>query len=187
MDLSSPLIWGQFITIWLMALALGLDALSLGLGIGMKGVRMFDILKISIVIAFFHMIMPLTGMMMGGYISVLLGHIATICGGILLLLLGGHMVINAVRTEGTRSADHQSFWGLILFSLSVSIDSFSVGVSLGMFAGDMILTVLMFGAMGGLMSVIGLVLGQRVGQWIGEYGEALGGVILLAFGVKFLF
>ncbi|TVY09277.1 manganese efflux pump MntP [Paenibacillus cremeus] len=186
MDWTSPLVWGQIITIWLMAAALGLDALSLGLGIGMKGIRKLDILKVSAVIALFHMLMPLGGMLMGGYISILLGHVATICGGALLILLGTHMLYSSLRSDESRSVDHRSFWGLMLFSLSVSIDSFSVGVSLGMFAGDLVLTVLMFGVMGGLMSVAGLMLGRRVGQWIGEYGEALGGVILLAFGIKFL-
>lgn len=186
MDLASPLMWAQIISIGLMALALGLDALSLGLGIGMKGIRKLDILKISVATALFHMIMPLAGMWMGGYISMLLGKVATMCGGILLLLLGAHMVYSSLRAEASKPYDHRSFLGLTLFSLSVSIDSFSVGVSLGMFAGDVLLTVLMFGAAGGLMSVIGLLLGRRVGEWIGEYGEALGGVILLAFGIKFL-
>lgn len=187
MDWTSPLVWGQLLTIWLMAAALGLDALSLGLGIGMRGVRKLDVLKISAVIALFHMVLPLGGMAMGGYISALLGQVATVCGGVLLVLLGAHMLYSSLRSDELRSVDHRSFWGLMLFSFSVSVDSFSVGLSLGMFAGDTVLTVLMFGAMGGLMSVIGLMLGRRVGQWIGEYGEALGGVILLAFGIKFLF
>lgn len=186
MDLASPLLWGQFISIGLMALALGLDALSLGLGIGMRGIRKLDIAKISVVTALFHILMPLAGMWMGGYISALIGKVATICGGVLLLLLGAHMVYSSLRAEESPTYDHRSFWGLMLFSLSVSIDSFSVGVSLGMFAGDVLMTVLMFGTAGGLMSVAGLTLGRRVGEWVGEYGEALGGVILLAFGIRFL-
>ncbi|MGF7035274.1 putative Mn2+ efflux pump MntP [Paenibacillus mucilaginosus] len=183
---SSPLMWAQFVSIGLMALALGLDALSLGLGLGMKGIRKLDILKVSAVTALFHVLMPLAGMWMGGYISVLLGKVATMCGGLLLLLLGGHMIYSSLHPGEERSYDHRSFVGLLLFSLSVSIDAFSVGVSLGMFAGDVLLTVGMFGAAGGLMSIIGLLLGRHVGEWIGEYGEMLGGVILMAFGLKFL-
>jgi putative Mn2+ efflux pump MntP len=85
-----------------------------------------------------------------------------------------------------QSFDHRTLWGLLFFALSVSIDSMSVGVSLGMFATDLLFTVLMFGAFGGVMSVFGLLLGRKAGHWIGEYGEALGGVILLAFGIRFL-
>src|SRR5690606_16569261 len=106
----------------------------------------------------------------------------------LLVLLGSHMIYSAIRGSGqTPAFEVASAFGLLIFALSVSIDSFSVGISLGLFASDIILTVLMFGAFGGAMSVAGLLLGRRVGGMIGEYGEALGGVILLAFGLKFLF
>ncbi|MCS7460014.1 manganese efflux pump MntP family protein [Paenibacillus doosanensis] len=186
MDWATPLMLGQFIAIFIMAVALGLDALSLGIGIGMKGIRKLDILKLSVVIALFHMLMPLLGMFMGSYVSSLLGGIATKAGGALLLLLGVHMVYSSLKGEETRSIDHRTLWGITLFALSVSIDSFSVGVSLGMFAGDMALTVVMFGTVGGMMSIIGLLLGSKMGRWIGEYGEAMGGVILLAFGLHFL-
>jgi putative Mn2+ efflux pump MntP len=186
MDWASPLMVGQFITILIMAVALGLDALSLGIGIGMRGIRKWDIFKLSFVVAVFHMIMPLIGMFMGTYVSTLLGHVATMAGGILLVLLGFHMVFSSLNGEKVQSIDHQTFLGIMLFAMGVSIDSFSVGVSLGMFASDMALTVLMFGTVGGFMSITGLMLGRKMGSWIGKYGEAIGGVILLAFGVHFL-
>ena len=76
---------------------------------------------------------------------------------------------------------------MLLFALSVSIDSFSVGISLGMFAADMLMTVLLFGFFGGMDVDTGLLLGRRVGSSLGEYGEACGGVILFAFGLLILF
>ncbi|MNJ81284.1 manganese efflux pump MntP [compost metagenome] len=51
----------------------------------------------------------------------------------------------------------------------------------------MLLTVLAFGACGGMMSISGLLLGRRVGRGMGEYGEAIGGAILLGFGLLFIF
>jgi putative Mn2+ efflux pump MntP len=178
--------WGQFFTLFLMAFALGLDAFSLGIGIGMKGIRLLNILKISLVIAIFHVLMPLIGMFMGHYVSSLLGGVATAAGGLLLVLLGAHMIYSSVSNGTKQTIDFDSLWGLLLFALMVSVDSFSVGVSLGMFATDLLLTVLLFGTFGGLMSILGLLLGRRVGHWVGEYGEAFGGVILLIFGCKFL-
>jgi manganese efflux pump family protein len=179
--------WGQFITLFLMAFALGLDAFSLGLGIGMKGIRLLDILKISIVIALFHIFMPLFGFFMGNYLGLLLGGIANTVGGLLLVLLGSHMVYSAIRGEAVKSFDYRTIWGLLLFSFMVSIDAFSVGVSLGMFATDLLLAVLLFGIFGGGMSIVGLLLGRRIGYWVGSYGEAFGGAILFVFGLKFLF
>lgn len=44
---------GQALTILVMAVALGMDAFSLGIGIGLKGVRLYDILKLSTLIGIF--------------------------------------------------------------------------------------------------------------------------------------
>ncbi|PYI51121.1 manganese efflux pump MntP family protein [Paenibacillus flagellatus] len=177
---------GQWITIVVMAIALGMDAFSLGIGIGLRGIRLLDVLKVSFVIGLFHVLMPLMGMFMGQYVGALLGNVATLTGGALLVLLGGHMIFSSFKGPEMRSFDHRTLWGLLFFALSVSIDSMSVGVSLGLFATDLAFTVLMFGAFGGAMSVAGLLLGRRAGHWVGEYGEALGGIILLAFGIRFL-
>lgn len=181
--------WGQLVTIAVMAIALGMDAFSLGVGIGMKGIRLLHVLQLSLLIAFFHVLMPLLGLFTGSYVGHLLGQVTTYAAGGLLVLLGGHMVFNSFRAdrEAARPMDHRTFWGMLLISLSVSVDSFSVGVSLGMFVNSIVLTVLAFGACGGLMSITGLLLGRRVSRGLGDYGEALGGAILLAFGLLFIF
>lgn len=74
-----------------------------------------------------------------------------------------------------------------MLSLSVSIDSFSVGITLGMFSANMWVTVLLIGLLGGLMSVLGLLLGRKVSGNLGEYGEAIGGGVLFVFGILFIF
>ncbi|GGD92819.1 manganese efflux pump MntP [Paenibacillus nasutitermitis] len=178
---------GQLLTLLLMAIALGMDAFSLGVGIGMKGIRLRDILKLSAIIALFHIIMPLMGMLTGKYVSTLLGDVASSAAGVLLLLLGGHMIYSSLRGESVESLNHRTAWGMLVFALSVSIDSFSVGISLGMFAADVLVTVLLFGFFGGVMSTFGLLIGRRVSSSLGEYGEALGGVILFTFGLLVLF
>ncbi|XEC95304.1 manganese efflux pump MntP family protein [Paenibacillus tarimensis] len=177
---------GQLLTIVIMALALGMDAFSLGIGIGLRGIRLRDVFKLSSVIALFHILMPLMGIFTGKYMSSLLGDVAALAAGALLLLLGGHMIYSSLRGDSSDSFDHRSSVGVFVFALTVSIDSFSVGVSLGMFAADIVLTVLMFGLFGGLMSILGLLLGSRVSSSLGEYGETCGGVILFAFGLVFL-
>ncbi|WP_040952299.1 manganese efflux pump MntP family protein [Gorillibacterium massiliense] len=178
---------GQLFTILIMAAALGMDAFSLGVGVGIRGIRFLDAFKMSFVIGLFHIFMPLGGMVTGHYLGELLGNLAVLAGGGLLALLGGHMIYSSIRGGAVRTIDHRTPWGMLIFALSVSIDSFSVGVSLGIFASDVALTVLIFGFFGGLMSIMGLLLGRRASQWAGDYGEALGGLILLAFGIKFLF
>lgn len=178
---------GELLTILLMAAALGMDAFSLGVGIGMKGVRRLDAIRIGTMVALFHMLMPLLGIWAGQYVGVLLGHLAQYAAGGLLFLLGAHMIVSSVKGSGVRSINHRTWFGVLLFSFSVSIDSFSVGVSLGMFHGDWLFTVLTFGLFGGLMSIVGLAMGRGMGRSLGDYGEAAGGAILLAFGLLFIF
>lgn len=176
----------HFMTILIMALALGMDAFSLGIGIGMKGIRLPDVLKISLTVGLFHILMPLCGMLTGHYVSRMLGDIAILAGGGLLMLLGLHMIYSSIRGEESASFDYRSIFGVMVFALSVSIDSFSAGISLGLFASDLLLTILLFGALGTVMNTLGLLVGRKASFLLGGYGEALGGVILLAFGVKFI-
>lgn len=177
---------GELITLLLMAAALGMDAFSLGIGIGLRGIRLLHVARLSSVIALFHVVMPLAGIFTGKLMGNLLGHIATFAAGLLLVALGAHMIYSSLRGEAVKSFDHRSMWGTTIFALSVSIDSFSVGISLGMFAADIMLTVLTFGVVGGMMSIFGLMLGRKVSPNLGEYGEACGGAILLLFGILFM-
>ncbi|SDF88760.1 Putative Mn2+ efflux pump MntP [Fontibacillus panacisegetis] len=178
---------GELMTILLMAIALGMDAFSLGIGVGMRGVQRRDVIRIGSGVALFHVLMPLLGIFAGQYVGLLLGHLSRYVSGGLLLLLGSHMIISSIKGSGFQPINHRTYFGVMLFSLSVSIDSFSVGVSLGMFHSNLMLTVLAFGLLGGLMSIIGLALGSGVSRSLGEYGEAAGGAILLAFGLMFIF
>lgn len=178
---------GHAMTVFLIAVALGMDAFSLCVGIGMRGIRLLHVAKISAAIAAFHVIMPLAGILMGKYVSELLGDVAVMFGGALLILLGGHMIYSSIRGGDKPSFNTGSLLGLLAFAISVSVDSLSVGVSLGVFAADLLLTVLLFGVMGGLLSVAGLLVGRRVGLIVGESGEALGGAVLMVFGILFFF
>lgn len=180
-------IWlGQLTTITMIALALGFDAFSLGIGIGLKGIRYLHILRLGVIVGLFHMLMPIGGMLMGKLMSAVLGEWATLAAGLLLIVLGVHMVINSLKKEETSLFNHHSFWGLLLLAFSVSVDSFSVGITLGMFHLPLWLTVLLFGCCGAVMSILGLTLGKRVSHTLGEYGETLGGIILIVFGVFFV-
>ncbi|MFC7371544.1 manganese efflux pump MntP family protein [Fictibacillus iocasae] len=173
-------------TLWLMSFALGMDAFSIGLGMGMLKLRKKQILKIGVTIGLFHMIMPLLGMTLGKQISVHFGGIATMIGGILLLLMGLQMIRASFSKEDQPFLTPVGF-GLLLFALSVSLDSFSVGLSLGIYGAKTAAVIMMFGFMSMILTWSGLFMGSKVQKWLGSYSEALGGCILMAFGVKLLF
>ncbi|MCV9885810.1 manganese efflux pump MntP [Metabacillus halosaccharovorans] len=176
---------GELLTLLIMALALGMDAFSVGLGMGLIRLRIRQIFYIGITIGVFHIWMPLVGMLIGRLLSDTFGTIATLLGGTLLILLGIQMVVASFKKDEDPFITPVGF-GLIVFALSVSLDSFSVGLSLGIYGAKTFLTVAIFGLVSMVLTWLGLLVGKRVQNWLGSYSEALGGSILLAFGIKLL-
>jgi putative Mn2+ efflux pump MntP len=180
--------WGELITLLMIGTALGMDAFSLGVGMGMGGIRLLTILKVSITIGIFHIIMPLIGISLGLFLTSYVGNIAAYIGGFILIMLGLHILWNVFFGGEEKSPLLKTtFWGLLLFSFSVSLDALSVGFSFGLFHVNVVLAVLIFGMMGAVLSATGLLLGRRASGWLGEYSEIFGALILLGFGLKFLF
>ncbi|MGO4889141.1 manganese efflux pump MntP family protein [Anaerobacillus sp. MEB173] len=177
--------FSEIVTLFIMAFALGMDAFSLAIGMGMLGLRLRQIFNIGVTIGIFHVIMPLAGIIIGKFLSLHLGVIATYIGGGLLIFLGAQMCISSLRNNDDVLI-RPAGYGLLLFAISVSLDSFSVGLSLGLFGAKTIIVLMAFGLMSMCLTWVGLLMGKYMKGWIGSYGEILGGLILLAFGIKLL-
>lgn len=178
---------GQLLAIMMLAVAIGFDAFSLGIGIGMRGFKFRQMLSLSVIIGMLHVLFPIIGIYTGKLMSDAFGMLANYIAGGVLIYLGINMILHAFKDNEQESTVR----GLTLFSMlaiafSVSVDSFSVGLSLGLITHHPWITVLMFGIAGLIMSMAGLLLGKSVRHSIGEYGEALGGVVLTVFGVYFI-
>ncbi|WP_141430961.1 manganese efflux pump MntP family protein [Bacillus sp. 03113] len=176
---------GELVTLILMTFALGMDAFSIGLGMGMYKLRPRRIFTIGVTIGLFHVWMPLLGMMTGRYLSEQFGSIAAYIGGGLLVLLGIQMIWSSFRQDNDSLITPVGL-GLLVFALSVSLDSFSVGLTLGIYGAKTIIVLTSFCIGATLLTWFGLLLGQNVQKWLGSYSEAIGGSILLVFGVKLL-
>jgi putative Mn2+ efflux pump MntP len=185
MEWSMPQ-WGQLITLIMIAVALGMDAFSLGIGLGMRRIPLRLMTWLSLFIGVFHVVMPLIGILLGQLLGSIMQEIAAAAGGGMLCFLGLNMLFQVVKGDKEKDLAVRSWAGILLFSLSVSLDSLSAGLSLGLFAVDLPLAVTLFGCAGFLMAGSGLMLGRVIGSWAGSYGEVLGGMILLILGSKFL-
>lgn len=178
---------GEIVTLMIMALALGMDAFSISLGVGMRGYRLKQILQISFAVGLFHVMMPLLGMIFGKWLSHYIGGFAIFFSGALLLLLGLQMVYSSFQSNEQRPEwFYPAGFGLFFFSLSVSLDSFSAGLSLGMLGAKTVFTLISFGLMSMMLSGTGLLMGSKLKRYIGSFGECLGGLILIGFGVKLI-
>ncbi len=127
-----------------MAFALGMDAFSVGLGMGMIRLKLGQIFKIGILIGLFHVWMPMLGMLAGRFLSEQFGQYAAYAGGLLMLILGVQMIWSSLKSDESRMITPVGF-GLIVFALSVSLDSFSVGLTLGIYKAKTIAVLICFG------------------------------------------
>lgn len=169
-----------------MAFALGMDSFSVGLGMGMFKLRFRQIVLIASTVGFFHILMPLMGIIAGRFISDQFGVYASYAGGLLLILLGLGMFISGL-IGNSDSFMAPVGMGLLIFAISVSLDSFSVGLTLGIYGARTVLTITLFGLMATMLTLFGLLIGRKVRGLLGVYSQVIGGSVLLAFGFKLLF
>jgi manganese efflux pump family protein len=185
------------------AIALGTDAFSLSLAIGLSGIRKRLMLKLILVVAVFHVVMPLIGMVLGQALGTILGRWASWMGALVIIGLGGHMLYKLYRPTEERFSFSQAKnamlqkklfmdisykgWSLYVLAASVSLDALSVGFSLGTFGLNILMTVMIMGLIAGLMTAMGLGLGRVMGTRLGDKAELLGGLALFMIGIKLLF
>ncbi|NLP44725.1 MAG: manganese efflux pump [Peptococcaceae bacterium] len=174
--------------VFAVAVALGMDAFSCSLALGLIGIRNRMALRLALVVAVFHVFMPLIGLWAGQQLGTLFGDIAIGIGALILFLLGGKMIVEAFRKDPNQSCEPPNLkgWGIYALAGSVSLDALSVGFSLGTFVSNIIRATLIMGAVAGVMTAGGVLFGRRVGAWLGSKAEALGGTILVLIGIKML-
>ncbi len=168
-----------------MAFALSMDAFSLSIGMGLLGLRYRNIVIIGSVVGIFHVWMPLIGLVLGKILSQYIGIFAFVVGGSLLVILGAQMIFSTFQHEKNTVLTPNG-WGVLLFAISVSLDSFSAGLSLGMIGAKTLVTLISFGIMSGILTCFGLLIGKKASHWMGGYSEWLGGCILISFGIKII-
>ncbi|AGB42349.1 putative membrane protein [Halobacteroides halobius DSM 5150] len=177
-----------------LGIALGTDAFSVSVAIGTKQLDWLLILKLSLVIGAFHILMPLIGIQLGYFLQKFFSYyyfqetidqLTTAIGAGLLLILGMIMIYDSMTEEQEVSQFNLYGFSIIILAFSVSIDALSVGFSLGMLDTGLLVSCLILGVIAALMVVIGLLLGTKLGNLV-EKAEVLGGITLILLGIHFI-
>lgn len=182
----------NYLTVLMVSVALGIDAFSVSISIGLSGVKKRDMYLVPGIVTIFHIIMPLIGLSLGTYLGKIAGPMASVIGAIVLISIGTSTIwksISSGKKAGNKVdkvIDISNPISLTLMAASVSLDALTVGVGLGTLKVDLYLTVLTMGAVAGLMTVVGLISGKKLSHAIGDWAEILGGLILVAIGLKFI-
>lgn len=168
----------SFFTILLIGISLSMDAFSLALVYGIVGLSDNKKIMLSIIVGLYHFIMPLIGVILGMVIDNIINlHIVA---SIILIYIGIDLIISNFKEEDTISI---SKFGMLMFGLSVSIDSLTVGVGLMGITNHFILAPIIFSICSLLFTYLGLILGNIIGNKIGTYSKITGGIVLIIIAI----
>lgn len=173
--------------ILLIAVGLAMDAFAVSLGIGTTrwshGPR--PLFRLSFHFGLFQCLMPIAGWAAGSSVAPLLASVDHWIALALLCFVGGRMIRSAIRPGETRyEIDPSRGWTLIMLSVATSIDAFAVGLTLAMLEVGILYPSVVIGVVTASLSLLGLVVGHRLGLRFGRVMEALGGLVLIAIGVR---
>ncbi len=178
-------------TLFLLALALCVDSFIVSITIGVqKNITTLKGALFSLLCALFQGILPLLGMFLGGFFKTNFDNYDHWIAFILLFLIGLKMLIEA-RKAGKNELAYNLFRPLILLGLALatSIDAFVVGVGLGFTLADLhseIIAACIIGGTTFFMSIAGIYLGRKQKFIPVKFTTALGGLVLIGLGIKFL-
>ena len=110
----------------------------------------------------------------------------------LLLLIGGKMILDAFNEEDEATFNPLNLGTQLTLAVATSIDALAVGISFSCSGygtvQSLILPLAVIGLVSFIFSIAGLLLGVRFGGTVARRfkPEIIGGVILIAIGVKIL-
>jgi putative Mn2+ efflux pump MntP len=178
-------------TVSLFAIAIGLAmdafAVSVSSGVVLKRMKIRHALLIASFLGGFQGIMPFIGWSAGNWIQTYIEAFDHWIAFILLLAIGVRMIWESRIDDASRAViDPTRVYVLFILAVATSIDALAVGLSLSFLRISIVAPVLIIGLVTFLMCFLGTYLGAAVGKALGSKIEALGGLILIAIGVKIL-
>ena len=170
----------SFFTILLIGISLSMDAFSLALVYGMVGLSKKKKYILPLIVGVYHFFMPLIGLMLGNFIDNISFINLHVVASIILIYIGIDLIISNFKEEDTLSL---SKTGLLMFGLSVSIDSLTVGIGLKAITHSYLMSSVIFSLCSALFTYLGLLLGNIIGKKVGTYSKIAGGIILIVIAI----
>lgn len=179
----------SFWEIFLLAVGVSMDAfaVSIGKGLSAKRVSWREALTVGLWFGGFQALMPVIGYYLGISFADLVTKIDHWIAFGLLLLIGGNMIRDALKGEDDKPVDSSfAFQTMLVLAIATSIDALAVGISFAFLGTDLWRSILIIGLTTFVFSAVGLLIGKKVGSRFHAGAEILGGVILIAIGLKIL-
>lgn len=167
------------------ALAVGLDVLAVSVGVGVARRSRDVTLKLGLAFAVAEITMQVVGYQLGEGAGKLLGAIGAYVGFALLALVGVFMIRSSLRNAHEAKFQATRGAGLLMTSLSISLDSLGVGVALPAAAIPLLPVLIIVSISTTVFTFFGLAFGARLGERYESVAERAAGIILVVLAVLF--
>ncbi|MBN1770062.1 MAG: manganese efflux pump [Deltaproteobacteria bacterium] len=171
------------------AVGLALDAFAVAVcsGLATPRVRVGQAATMAALFGGFQLAMPVVGWLAGlGLREAIHSWDHWVAFG-LLAAVGGKMVFDGCRADSCKPRPDPFRLGtLLLLAMATSIDALAVGLTFSLLAASIVLPVVAIGVVTFGLSFAGVYAGRRFGDVLGGKVEVLGGLLLVAIGVKIL-
>ena len=170
----------SFFTILLIGISLSMDAFSLALIYGMQGMSQKQKISLSIIVGIYHFIMPLIGLSFGTILENINIISIDIIASLILIYIGIDLIVSNYKKEDRIEITKTGF---LIFGLSVSLDSLTIGIGLRAITNSYLLSSIIFSLTSLIFTYLGLILGNIIGNKIGSYSKLVGGIVLIFIAV----
>jgi putative Mn2+ efflux pump MntP len=172
------------------ALGLSMDAVAVSMASGCAAPRVDarQAFVLSSLFGLFQALMPLAGWLAGLGFQSLIARFDHWLAFVLLAWIGGRMIVASRRSGECRSRPQRlKPMTMLALALATSIDALAVGLSFSALAVAILRPALVIGLVTFALSLLAAFAGRRFGARLAGRAELLGGLVLLAIGVKILF
>ena len=179
----------SLVTIFILAVGLGVDALSVAIGIGATNDKKswVPVLRLAVAFGLFQFVMPIVGWLAGLTVVEIIASFDHWIAFALLTLVGGKMIWEGFEKESdVGKADQTGGWPLLMLSIATSIDALAVGFSFSVLKNPILFPAVIIGIVCFIMTIIGMIFGKVLARIFGKKVEIFGGLVLIAIGVKIL-
>ncbi len=161
----------------LIGISLSMDAFSLALSLGTFKVPHSKQLLFTGIVGIFHFVMPLLGMLLGNSVE----NLFKINNDYLLSLIFIFIIIEMIIDLRSKEDKEYnlSFFNMIIYAFSVSLDSFTVGIGVKNITSIPLLASLIFCSISMLFTYSGVWIGNFSYEKLGNISKLIGLVIMI--------
>jgi putative Mn2+ efflux pump MntP len=166
-------------------LAMDAFAVSIAAGVALGRVTFRPAFRLAWHFGLFQFMMPILGWWVGSTVA---GYVAAWDHWLaftLLAFVGGKMLLDAFRRDQTTPrANPTKGWMLVVLSVATSIDALAVGLSMAFLGVPVLAPAIVIGLVALAFTAVGVVLAGRLFRRCGRLALAVGGLVLIAIGLR---